>query len=246
MLNRALKVRDHAAGTDSYTRPIDIPSTVRYDAIVFDMDGVLVTGYETPATVYERAAALTMRAFAHPEPAPTALIDPDDADHVRRTCREFELPAGSAWGYRERAASQFEHELIETGDRVAFPDAAVLAELADHYRIGIASNNRHDTVEFCISWFEWTEYIDAFRGRAPSLEDYDRMKPDPAYLEHVVEALGASRPLFVGDRASDIRTAERLECDAAYLERDQSAPELTVEPTMRLESLADLPDRLAE
>lgn len=232
--------------TDSYTRRIGLPSIVRYDAIVFDMDGVLVTGYETPAAVYRRAATLTMRAFASPDPPPDALVDPDDAAHVRRICRELEVPPGSAWGYRERVASQLEHEMIEAGDREAFSDAEVLAELADRTAIGIASNNRHDTVDFCVSWFEWADHVDAFRGRLPSLEDYDRMKPDPAYLEHVIGALDASRPLFVGDRVSDVRTAERLECDAAYLQRDESTPDPAVEPTFRIESLAELSDRLKD
>ena len=67
---------------------------VPYDAIVFDMDGVLLTGYHTDRELYRQAAIEALADFdASISRPPPGLIDPEDANHVRRLCKDVGVPA---------------------------------------------------------------------------------------------------------------------------------------------------------
>lgn len=219
-----------------------------YEAILFDMDGVLVTGYETVPDVYRRATSQLLRAFGHDtaEKWSMSLQDPGSAEEFREACTGWDLPPEAAWGYRERTASDLAAERIDAGERTAFPDTPVLATLAEDYAIGVVSNNRHDTVGYCVGTFDWGDVVDAYRGRFPTLVDYDRMKPNPRYLSWMLDQLDASEVLFVGDRASDVRTAESAGADAALLTREGNDETVAVEPTFHLTTLAELPELHAQ
>lgn len=215
-----------------------------YDGIVFDMDGVLVTGSATIPRVYRRATRYLLRAFGvadrHDEWT-IALQNPSDAAAFRDACDRWGLPPESAWGYREKTASQLEFKRIENRERRAFKDTAVIPQLAKHHTLGICSNNRHETVADAIKSFGWDGSVEAFRGRFPTLAEYDQLKPDPTFLSWTIERMDVEEPLFVGDRLSDVKTADHVGCDAALLSRDGEHPDGAVEPTYRIDTLEDLP-----
>lgn len=219
-----------------------------YEAILFDMDGVLVTGYETVPDVYRRTTSQLLRAFGHPtaDEWSMSLQNPAGADEFREACSEWDLPPEAAWGYRERVSTELATERIDAGERTAFPDTTVLASLAEDYAIGVVSNNRHDTVDYCVDTFDWGDVVDAYRGRFPTLVDYDRMKPNPRYLSWILDRLDASEVLFIGDRASDVRTAENAGADAALLTREGNDAPVAIAPTYHLTTLAELPELHAQ
>ncbi|WP_135665231.1 HAD family hydrolase [Halorhabdus rudnickae] len=214
-----------------------------YDAIVFDLDGVLLTGYHTAPAVYRQATVTALADFdaATNEP-PAELVMPDDVATIRRLCERFDVPAASYWGYREHAATELENDWIREGEREPFPDVDVLETLAESGELAIASNNRHGTVRFVRDYFPWGDHFEAAYGRAPTLPGYDRMKPDPHYLQTALDALGVKpgNALFVGDRLSDVETADRAGADSALLVREGDRPEGDPEPTFEIESLEGL------
>ncbi|CCQ33687.1 HAD family hydrolase [Halorhabdus tiamatea] len=214
-----------------------------YDAIVFDLDGVLLTGYHTAPAVYREAARETLADFdVTVEAVPENLINPDDTGEVRQFCDQHGLPPEAFWGYREHASTVLENERITAGEREPFEDVEVLARLAESATLGIVSNNRHGTVRFVREHFDWGEAFGAVRGRTPTLAGYDRMKPDPHYLESTLDKLGVepAETLFVGDRLSDVETADRCGADSALLVRDGDRPAGEGDPTHVVESLRDL------
>lgn len=215
---------------------------MHYDAILFDMDGVLVTGTHTISSVYHRATAEMVEAFGVGVASEwtSDLQNPDSVVDFRRACSRWGLPDEAAWAYRERAATGIERDRIQSGERTAFPDTDVLAALADRYTIGVVSNNRHDTVGFCVEYFDWGDHVTTYRGRFPTLAEYDRMKPDPSFLSWTVDRLDATAPLFVGDRVSDVLTAERVGCDAAMIARSGTDRPRSGDPTFHLSSLLEL------
>ena len=215
---------------------------MQYDAILFDLDGVLVSGRETTPGIYRRATASLLTAFGRPEVTTwtDSLQNPDSTTGFREACERFGLPAEAAWAYRERAATQLEIECIDLGVRSPFPDTTSMLLLADYYDIGIVSNNRHDIVAHCVESFEWGDPIDVYRGRYPLLEDFERLKPEPTFLEDVIDRLGVDDPLFIGDRASDITVANRVGADAALLTRPDKTRPTDVDPTYHIESLSEL------
>lgn len=229
-----------------------------YDAIVFDMDGVLLTGYHTDPAVYREAvrealldfeAASMDRADMSVESADMlvdladAFVDPADSGPVRQACDALEVPADAFWAYREHAATVIENQDIAAGEREPFPDTTVLASLDPAAGIGVVSNNRHGTVRFVVEHFGWSAHVDAVQGRHPTLDGYDRMKPDPYYLDRALDSLGAEpgATLYVGDRRSDVETADRAGTDVALLARDGAAPDAPPDPTYIVESLEELP-----
>ncbi|MFB6150733.1 MAG: HAD family hydrolase [Haloarculaceae archaeon] len=214
-----------------------------YDALVFDLDGVLLTGYHTDPAVYRRATVESLADFGvETDDPPAALVDPDDAGTARRVCERLGVPADPYWGYREHAATALENDRIRAGERVPFDDVDALSTLADRADLAVVSNNRHGTVRFVRNHFDWGGHLTTAVGRRPTLAGYDLMKPDPHYLEAALDALGTDPAdgLFVGDRRSDVATADRAGADAALLVRDDDQPDGEPEPTFVVESLEDL------
>lgn len=214
-----------------------------YDAIVFDLDGVLLTGYHTAPAVYREATRETLADFDVSAPAvPEALVNPDDTEEVREFCDHHDCSPDAFWGYREHASTVLENERITDGEREPFEDVEVLARLAESATLGIVSNNRHGTVRFVREHFDWGDAFGAVRGRTPTLAGYDRMKPDPHYLALTLDDLGVepAETLFVGDRLSDVETADRAGTDSALLVRNGDRPAGEGEPTHVVESLRDL------
>lgn len=85
-------------------------------------------------------------------------------------------------------------------------------------------------------------------------EDWGAAKPDPDFFRRMIEAApaGPDAILYVGDRLdNDIRPAARLGLRTALIRRgpwatiQQDDPDAEKVPTMRVDSLADLPDRIA-
>jgi HAD superfamily hydrolase (TIGR01549 family) len=219
---------------------------VAYETILFDMDGVLLTGYHTDRAVYRQAAAATLADFGveiSGDP-PAALVDPDTVAEVRATCDELGLPAAPAWAYRERAATTIENEGIVDGERTSFPDTDVLSTLAEAATIGVVSNNRHGTVRFVADYFEWP--VDAVRGRYPTLEEFAHLKPHPRLLLGELDRLGVEDALFVGDRRTDVEAAHRASIDAALLSRGGDPAPGEAEPKYHIESLSELPALVAD
>lgn len=218
--------------------------SVAYDAICFDMDGVLLSGYHTDRSVYRQAAAATLADFgvSHEGDPPPDLVDPETISDVRATCDLLSIPATPVWAYREHAATTIENERIAAGDRQPFGDVSVLSELAEEYTIGIVSNNRQGTVRFVAEYFDLD--VDVVRGRFPTLEEFGSLKPDPMLLEWTLERLDTDDVLYVGDRQTDVEAADIVGIDSALLSRDGAVADGGSDPDYHIESLTELPDLL--
>jgi HAD superfamily hydrolase (TIGR01549 family) len=86
-------------------------------------------------------------------------------------------------------------------------------------------------------------------------DDWGVTKPDPAFFRCVVEAAPFEQAeiLYVGDRLdNDIRPAAKLGLKTALIRRgpwgtiQQHDPDADLVPTMRIDTLAELPARIAE
>lgn len=215
-----------------------------YDTILFDMDGVLLTGYHTARSVYRQAVAATLADFGldPQEEVPEGLVKPESVGGVRETCEALSVPADPVWAYRERAATTIENESIVAGERTPFGDTDVLGRLDAECDLGIVSNNRQGTARFAAAHFGWP--MAAVRGRFPTLAEYERLKPDPMLLSWTLDRLDKSEALFVGDRYSDVEAAHNAGIDAALLSRNGDPEAGNPEPEHHITSLSELPDVL--
>ncbi|GAB3410560.1 HAD family hydrolase [Haloparvum alkalitolerans] len=222
-----------------------------YDALLFDMDGVLLVGAGTDPGVYRMAAHDALRELGvDPPSVPAGDADALEAvhysDEMATACDALDVDRDRWWAARERHASRRTNARVRSGARRRYDDVAALPDLAADRRLGLVSNNRHATAAF-VADFCFPGVFEAVVGREPTVADYRRRKPDPALVERGLTAMDATTGLYVGDRETDVVAAERAGLDAAFVERPHNdAADLDAEPTHVVASLYDLRDRIGD
>lgn len=220
------------------------PRGAGYDAILFDMDGVLVEGWGTHPPVYREAAerALSDLGAEATDRDLEILGATAFSEAIAERCRGLDLDPERFWERREHHASRLSNDRLDRGERPLYDDVSVLPTLAESLPLGVASNNRHETVRFVVESL-LPAPISAYRGRDPTVEGYRRRKPDTYYLDAVLRKLDADDALYVGDRESDVEVAARVGIDSAFVRRSHNAGStLSRSPTHEVEGLDTLVD----
>lgn len=210
-----------------------------YEAVLFDMDGVLLAGSATDPGLYRRATERVLADYGvELDRIPETVLQPPDIESFRAGCAAIDVPPAEVWRRRDRATCDLENRVIAAGGRKCFEDIDVLAELTGP--TGIVSNNRQGTVQFVVEHFALP--VDIAIGRDPTFAGFERRKPDPAYIDEAVAKLGVrpTRSLYVGDRHSDVHAARAADLDAALLARN-GVPAGESDPDYVVNSLRDLP-----
>jgi len=215
---------------------------MRYDALVFDADGVLCE--PTDLGALRRAIRRAFRAHGVDDPPPDAvdrLLGTTPAD-LRAVCDELAIAdVAGFWRDRDRHASAAQRAAIRRGEKRLYDDVSAVTDLP----VGraVVSNNQQATVAFLLDHAGLADRFHPVIGRAPTLADVANKKPSPHHVERAVAALGAERPLFVGDSNVDLGAAAAAGIDAAFVRREHRRDyALEYEPTHELTSLAELAD----
>lgn len=214
-------------------------SPERYEAVIFDNDGVLVE--LTDEGVLRDAIRATFDEFS---------VDPADedveamlgvtVDDLEEVCTRYDLVPEDFWFARDMNASEAQRREISEGRKELYDDVATLLDL--DRRLGIVSNNQQRTVDFVLEYYELADLFDPVYGREPTIEGIERKKPASYYLERAVADLGTERVLYVGDSAVDVLAASEVGIDCAFLRRDHRfGYDLPARPTYELDGLSDLP-----
>lgn len=219
----------------------------RYDAVLLDMDGVLVE--RSPGWVFADAEVDAFEAFD---------VDPDE-DDIAALREAVDSGAGdehplaerhgvsvsSLWASREGLAAVNQVRAMELGEKTAY-DAAHEALAAIETPAAVVSNNSQQAVEAVVRLNGFDEHLADWWGVQPTVAAAQLRKPDPTYLERALAALSAETAMYVGDRESDVRAAQAAGIDSAYVHRPfNEEEELEATPTYELSSLAALPDVVA-
>ena len=223
-----------AAGLSGSTADADRP------ALLFDMDGVILTGRESDPVVHERALAdaLTDYGLTASERERTALSGYEYTEAFADACRALGVAPEPFYTVREVHSARRIAARIEAGVRGIASDADALTTLADDYELALVSNNYHRAVETVVDHHGLGVFAVA-RGREPGVTGFRRRKPDPYYLRETLGRLDADTGLYVGDRETDLLAAERAGLDGVFLRREHNAEaELGTEPTAVVDSLA--------
>ncbi len=210
-----------------------------YEAVLFDMDGVILEGRGTDPAVHRRALddVLTDRGLTVPDDHYDALGSDGYDEAFRAACASVGVDAPTLFHEREMRSATRGVARLAAGSRGLYPDVEAIDRLANHTSVGLVSNNYHPTVEFVVDHFRLSAFGVA-RGRDLGLDGYQRRKPNPHYLNEVLDALGVSTGLYVGDRETDVLAAERAGLESVFIRRaHNTAVDLDVEPTVEIESL---------
>lgn len=223
-----------------------------YDAVIFDSDGVLLevgSGYY--GDLLDEAIEETYAAFG---------IDPAEEDYdalrggspatVRAAAERHGVDPGELWREREERCTQKQVVQVEDGDRGLYGDVDALHDLSEDHTLAVVSNNRQAFIDY-LAEHHFPDVFAHHYGAEPTLAGIDRRKPDPHYLEKAIDALGTENVLYVGDSVIDVKAADALGVDSAFLWRPhRDSYTLDVEPTYEIEveegHLRVLVDRLTE
>ena len=218
---------------------------MRYDAVLFDNDGVLTT--MTDRSLIRRSVE---RAFAD-----VGVPDPPD-DHVEaltmgvtpgrleRVSDHYDFDPETLWQHRDRYATRAQQRAVEAGDKPLYDDFDEILDVS--LPRGIVSSNQHPTVERILEYNDVTDHFETYYGREMSIEGLRRKKPATYYLDRAVEDVGADNPVYVGDSESDVVAAENAGMNSIFVRREHRWDhELSVEPSAEIESLTELPAVLA-
>lgn len=217
--------------------------SAQYDAVLFDMDGVLLQGAATPAHVYANAAddAIDDLGMDIPEEERESLRSYNYDDALKATCQRYDVDPATFWERREHFASVRANERLGNRVRAPYPDTDVLANLP--IKRAIVSNNRHATVKFVAEEL-FDGVFDTAIGRDPTPAGFANRKPEPEYLERGLAALDVEDALYVGDREKDLIAARRAGIDGAFIRREHNSrmsfdrpPAVDVESLRELEAL---------
>lgn len=178
-----------------------------YDSVLFDVDGVLLDFHSDHPTVYRQAVEATFGAF---DVSPSvddlnAFIAGATMDEMRRACARHDIDFERFWPEREENASALQSGMMDRGERVLYDDSSVLFDLADHHDMGLVSSNQHATIEYMVERFDLAHLFEAVYGRDPTVEGFDRTKPETYYIEKAMNDLdvttvstsGTARVTFV-------------------------------------------------
>ncbi|MFB6176991.1 MAG: HAD family hydrolase [Halobaculum sp.] len=194
---------------------------MNYDAVVFDMDGVIVQ--RTPGWVFDEAAEETLTEFGVDDPTPFEFRAVRTlATTVKQAKKHFDEERGldfaELWKARDELVTQKQEIAISHGEKDLYPDAQAIRSL--DVPLGVVSNNLQQAVENAMTAFDMAPLFDVMYGLAPRLVDHSYRKPDATYLERALSDLDADSAVYVGDRRSDVEAAHEAGIDAALVRRE--------------------------
>lgn len=210
-----------------------------HDAVVFDMDGVVVE--RTPSWVFDDAAEEALAAFGIDDLTDEEYqavrgyaADPETA--AERFTERRGVAFETVWATREAFVSAKQLTAVRRGEKTVYDDATTVARLP--VDVAVVSNNQHGTVGKLLEYFDIASHVETWYGLRPTMTDMARRKPDTTYLERTLSELGAENAVFVGDRESDIEVASRAGIDVAFVRRPfNEDTDLDLTPTYDIGSL---------
>ena len=215
----------------------------RYEAVVFDMDGVLLS--MTEHALIDRAVREAFGAFGvEPREETVEPFARSDASGLAAACDPFDLDPETVWPAREWAACWLQAREMDAGRKAPYEEVVDVLDGIDA-GLGLVSNNQHHTVEYALDRFGLEDAFEAAYGRAPTVEGLCRRKPDPHYLDRTLSDLGTRDALYVGDSRVDVEAAARAGVDSAFVRRDHRAEySPSADPDHEVADLAALVDLL--
>ncbi|AFZ73931.1 HAD family hydrolase [Natronobacterium gregoryi] len=217
-------------------------------ALLFDMDGVILEGYGTDPDVHACAFRDAVDDLDFDPEVPLeslpALETDEYTETFARTCQELGLDPAEFYALREEYSAKRSIDRIKRGARGLYDDVDVLDELDRSHPVGLVSNNYDPTVSFVVDHFD-LEAFSFVRGRDLGVEGFRRRKPEPYYIETALDALGLDDGMYVGDRETDLLAAQNAGLVPVLIRRPHNE---TLEPSidnhLEIESLEELLEHL--
>ncbi len=221
-----------------------------FEAIIFDLDGTIVTFNLDYKTLRSEARAHLIKAGI-----PSSLLDIDES--IVELLKKTELylansgkPAETAKKIRTEVWSLAEKHELEAAQKTSLLPGAIEALKALKkmgFKMALCTINGKKSTERILTRFKLTEFFNATISR----DDVGQVKPNPEHCMAAVNALGVgvNKTLVVGDSINDVLVAREIKAVAVGLPTGISSEEQLVRKGANfiITSITDLPvlmDRL--
>lgn len=192
------------------------------DAVIFDMEGVFLNGGSTPDQFYLQTANEHLGEDVVEELVENnqyrTVLWPDDIEEYRDICRVLNVDPEDFWRRKEESVEELEIQAINENER-QLVDGSVetFRDLSEDYELGVVSNNTDGVVKRVVESNDLDKYFTSYRGLENSLEGFQSRKPDPFYINEVLDDLDADSGIYVGDRVTDMEAAEKAGLKGVYV-----------------------------
>lgn len=213
-----------------------------YEAIIFDMDGVLVE--RTPSHVFDTSvdAAFDAYGVTEPESEDYKLLRDSPRElsaHADRFNKRYGIDVGKLWKKRQEHTLRGTLDAMRNGKKNVYDDVEAINSL--QRQLAVVSNNQSGAVDKILHYYGIDDRVETWSGIAPRIEELRHRKPNPKNIIETLDQLDAKMGLYVGDKEKDLLAAENAGVDSAIIRREFNAEQsFDVRPTYDLDSLEEL------
>lgn len=210
----------------------------RYDAVVVDNDGVVT--HPAARTELQVGPETAFRALGVEPTAEEvdALMGAASPRMIRQIATHHGITPARLWARHEAERATAQLTAVRAGRKQLYDGISGLNRLDT--QTAIVSNTQQATIDGVVDAFGLHGF-GSYIGRTPTLERYRRRKPNPSYLETMLDTLGTRSALYVGDSRVDVAAANAAGVDSADICRPHCQPGyLDGESTYRLDRLDGL------
>jgi phosphoglycolate phosphatase-like HAD superfamily hydrolase len=149
-------------------------------------------------------------------------------------CEEF-------WARREKDVIEAKIEAMQQGGIILCKHSeAVINYLSSRYYLAVVSDSQQECVDFALSHFNLKQYFKIWYGRKSDLESLANRKPNPYYINKILNELNMRRDeaILVDDSPVGILAAEREGIDSVLIGRNKATN--GCEPTFLVNNIGEL------
>ena len=224
----------------------------KYKVVIFDMDGTFLNSrgegeipnmwaYEAfRKTVNNYGLNLTIEEIDKYFLAP---LHSDGAEGVRRFCNRFGLDCEEFWARRERDVIEAKIEAMQRGEiKLCKGSEAVIKYLSNKSYLAVVSDSQQACVDYALEYFGLKPYFKIWYGRRSELESLANRKPNPFYINRVLNELNTRREkaIVVDDSVVGVLAAKRAGIDSVFIYRGEKKVRDIYEPTFLVRNIEEL------
>jgi phosphoglycolate phosphatase len=195
---------------------------MKYDAVIFDFDGVLMdSGFDDFHWAFEeRRRVVEENGWdVNLERLGQGIFQPDTGEKIAELLDEENV----SWRQlreMEEAVAERKVEMASTGEIQVFDDAKTALEELDCPK-AVVSNAYNDYLRNLLEALGIEDYIDFWIApRLSEIKRYrERMKPEPELLEEAMDQLKTRNVVMIGDQMEDVLAARNAGIDSIYIDR---------------------------
>ena len=214
-----------------------------YDAVVFDLDGVIldsgINNFRWMDRVRRKKASQLGYEFT--EEDSMQIVEASSHEQIEELLERKGMRRAELLEIEQRVQNA-KIELIEHGVIQLFDQAEQIISDLDR-PVGLATNSPKRIVEFTLRYYGIEGLFDTVQSLKH--EDFyhyvDNRKPDPLLVENAVEELEADSALMLGDTAKDVEAANRAGITSglvhAYTDHTEADPDIELRNISELRSV---------